>query len=232
MDPWEGVLREPLTLQKYSYANPNPVSYSDPSGKASVIELVSGINVQSLGRTVSINTLRRHIRRVVSETVRSVGSARREVQKCLRSSRQCDLDVPILVVGGTHPQMADHIFDAQTAAGSNYLPSGFMHSFNSRTHTPWYIGREACRPDDLIRATAAHGAVQCDEFPMNAMDLGGPTNYPMFVSLRYVPASQNLSIGGMWLQLVNASGMRSNPSKKALVVAWREIPISLWLPAN
>jgi len=67
---------------------------------------------------------------------------------------------------------------------------------------------DACRATDLVEALVKYGpAVDCDEFPMNSMDLGGPGNHPAFVSLRYVPATQNKSIGGMWLQLVNATGM-------------------------
>jgi len=231
MDTYSGDVRDPITLNKFIYANATPATTIDPSGHMGLIDLMSGINIQSIGRTVSAHTLRRYVKRAITQTIRDVGSARRQVRKCMASRRSCDLEVPVLIVGGTHPEMADHIMDAQAANGSNYLPSGFLHSFNTRPHTQWYIGHESCRTMDLVAAIAKYRtAVDCDEFPMNSMDLGGSRNYPLFVSLRYVPSSQNKSIGAMWLQLVNASGMRADPNKKALVVAWREVPISVWLP--
>ena len=33
MDPFEGVLRDPVTLHRFSYANVNPVVYTDPNGR-------------------------------------------------------------------------------------------------------------------------------------------------------------------------------------------------------
>ncbi|MCP3996222.1 MAG: RHS repeat protein, partial [bacterium] len=38
-DPFEGVLREPLSLQRYLYANDNPVTFADPSGLLTTVEI-------------------------------------------------------------------------------------------------------------------------------------------------------------------------------------------------
>jgi RHS repeat-associated protein len=234
MDRWAGLESNPISLHKYVYGNSDPVNGKDPSGFMTMMDVIGGININSMGRTVSAHAMRRYFKRVITQTLRDVGSARREVRKCLVSKRKCDIELPVLVVGGDNAAMADHIFDAQTAAGTNFVPAGFLHSFNSRPRAgQWYIGQPGCSTGDKLRAIGEYGpAIECDEFPMNAMDLGGRSHHPMLVSLRYVPLSQNKSVGAMWNNLVNSSGMRSKPDKKALVVAWREIPASVYIPAK
>jgi RHS repeat-associated protein len=39
-DPFEGNIFEPVTLHRYLYANANPVMYSDPTGRISMLELM------------------------------------------------------------------------------------------------------------------------------------------------------------------------------------------------
>jgi RHS repeat-associated protein len=232
-DGFPGLVRNPRSLNKYVYADADPTNGRDPSGYMTMMDLGAGLNLPTIGRTISAQSVRTFVKRVVTRAIRSVGNVRSEVRKCLKSMKSCDLDVPVLVVGGSHGEMADHIFDAQTGNGSNYLPAGFLHSYNSRAHSRWYIGSGNCTAGDLVAAISKYGpAVDCDEFPKNSMDLGGAGNYPSFVSLRYVPGGQNKAIGAMWMQLVNSSGMKKDKNKKALVVAWREIPISVWLPVR
>ena len=43
---------------------------------------------------------------------------------------------------------------------------------------------------------------------------------------------QNSAIGAMWSALASAAGMKSNPRIRALVIGWREIPMSVALPLN
>jgi RHS repeat-associated protein len=231
MDSYAGDVGSPITLHKFIYANAKPSMVVDPSGHMGLIDVMGGINIQSLGRTMSAHALRRYVKRAITQTIRDVGTARREIRKCINTTKNCRLDAPVLIVGGDRPEMAEHIFSAQMGGENNRVPAGFLHSFNARQHTSWYLGQDGCTIADQAAAVGKYGSkVDCDEFPMNSMDLGGPRNHPGFVSLKYVPAGQNRSIGAMWKQLVKASGMRAQPSKKALVVAWREIPISIPLP--
>ncbi|MGJ8660827.1 MAG: RHS repeat-associated core domain-containing protein [Bacteroidota bacterium] len=58
MDTYEGRNGEPMTLHKYLYAHANPVSYVDPSGNFSLIDLAGGIGLSlSLGRIDLNNSL-------------------------------------------------------------------------------------------------------------------------------------------------------------------------------
>ncbi|PJA40166.1 MAG: hypothetical protein CO182_08235 [Lysobacterales bacterium CG_4_9_14_3_um_filter_62_6] len=51
MDQFLGVDRKPITLAKYGYASANPVNNSDPSGKFSLGELGTAINIVGIGST-------------------------------------------------------------------------------------------------------------------------------------------------------------------------------------
>lgn len=232
MDTWAGDMTRPITLNKYVYGNANPATFTDPTGNYGVIELMEGVHIQSLGRNFTAMQLRRYVKKVITEVVKDVGTVRKKIKKCVNNKNKCDFDAPILVVGGTHPEMADHILDAQLGRGSNIYPSGFLHEFSYRTHSQWYLRKGGCTDGRKIKAISKYGSkVDCDEFPMNSMKKGGKKNKSI-VSLRYVPGSQNKSIGGMWSGLAAASGMKSDLKKKALVVAWKEIPVSVGIPQN
>ncbi len=43
-DKWPGLDRQPITLNKYTYANADPVNHIDPTGKFSVSSVMTGIN--------------------------------------------------------------------------------------------------------------------------------------------------------------------------------------------
>jgi RHS repeat-associated protein len=246
MDSYQGNNADPVTLHKYVYTNSNPINGVDPSGYMTLMDLVEamdGIEIQGASRAVASGQLRRAVKNIIEATVKDFVSARNVIRNCLKKSKKsCDIDIPILIVGGDNPEMADHIMGAQTKAAwsdeeaTNWVPAGFFHSFSKRKKqkikgVDWYIGKNGCTATDKENAVKKYGPkVDCDEFPMNAMDLGGPEHYPAFVSLRYVPGGQNKSIGAMWGQLADHSGMKSNLNKKALVVAWKEIPMSVWIP--
>jgi len=62
MDPWSGSLANPVTLNKYLYANGDPIQLADPTGRESASEMLATIsiatvrlNVETAGRAVQAN---------------------------------------------------------------------------------------------------------------------------------------------------------------------------------
>jgi RHS repeat-associated protein len=48
MDSFPGILRLPITLQKYIYANANPITYVDPTGYVGLLEVMTAIHSQAI----------------------------------------------------------------------------------------------------------------------------------------------------------------------------------------
>jgi RHS repeat-associated protein len=229
MDPWRGDISAPITQNKFLYASGSPAYFVDPTGLYSIPETMAGININIGGRIVSAQLARRYVKRAVTQSIQTVGSSRKAVKKCIMRRGSCDLDVPVLVIGGDLPELADHIQDAQLGLGSNLVFSGLMFSYRERQgDRSWYNKTMEC---SRVRRELYPNR-DCDEFPMFTTNRGGPANHPTFVSLRLINSSQNQRGGALWGGLVTSSGMRSDPKIKALVVAWREIPISVALPLN
>jgi RHS repeat-associated protein len=51
MDPFQGFSADPASLHKYTYANANPMAYSDPSGNFSLTNLTTVVNIIGIGNT-------------------------------------------------------------------------------------------------------------------------------------------------------------------------------------
>ncbi len=73
VDPWEGDIRDPQSLNKYTYTRNNPVRYVDPTGeswkealKGYAVSVVSTINSQ-------INTAKNYAKDLASDPVKTVG---------------------------------------------------------------------------------------------------------------------------------------------------------------
>ncbi|MBN1984566.1 MAG: RHS repeat protein [Chitinivibrionales bacterium] len=55
VDPWNGETTTPISLHRYLYANINPVSYCDPTGKETILSLMAAISVYTLLATVAVS---------------------------------------------------------------------------------------------------------------------------------------------------------------------------------
>ncbi|WP_037987297.1 RHS repeat-associated core domain-containing protein, partial [Teredinibacter turnerae] len=54
MDTWMGRVRDPITLNKYLYAEADPAGKVDPSGKMSIGSQMSAINIQGTLSTIAV----------------------------------------------------------------------------------------------------------------------------------------------------------------------------------
>jgi RHS repeat-associated protein len=230
MDEWRGDPFAPMSLHKYLYAHAMPTNGTDPSGH-SLVMLGPTTLIHGIGRSISIQVARRAMRKVVNEVIAQVGKVREIARRCLRNQKNECWDVPVLVVGRDNDHMARHIWDAQIGNSNNLIPNGFFASWSGRPRDDgWYRWQFGCSRVDLYRANKnkIHDP-ECDEYPMQSMNRGGEAHHPMFVSLRFVPGSQNGSVGSLWRHLARSSKMDKDPSKSALIIAWEEIPFSAYV---
>lgn len=238
MDTWMGTENEPVSLNKYLYANSGPTFYTDPSGHMSLGSLSVSMNIQStlVVRTVSINLARRYLRRVFSQLAGQMSrqAIKREIKKCQSRNKGCLLNIPVLIYGSDLGTLTKHVEDAQWGRGSNLVPSGFILHYKNRTgNRNWYTKAMECSPVKKRLAQTQIGLdVQCDEFPFYKTNEGGKNNHPGRVSLRYIDGSDNMRGGGLWGGLVSSAGLKSSKDKKFLVIASDEFPASLALPLN
>ncbi|MEJ2742644.1 MAG: RHS repeat-associated core domain-containing protein [Gammaproteobacteria bacterium] len=76
-DTWMGVDSDPITLNKYVYANADPVNWTDPTGNFSIGSAMSAIgNFARLATTATINVGRAVAGRVNGTSIRNVASLR------------------------------------------------------------------------------------------------------------------------------------------------------------
>lgn len=226
-DPFEGRQRDPRTLNRYAYASNDPVSLIDPTGKFSSIGEVSA--AQAIGGIVTtaaavsmlgtVNSLHRSLS--LSMAASSVGTfyaidpkVRSDLETCIESSRsgenKCRSQYALFIVGDDTPTVRDHVGDAKTNGSPGTLSKGPSHG---RWYAPRYVG--AGKP-----CSGAAGT-ECDEYPFNATNEGGPAHYPATVSLRSVVDSDNSRAGGYLGQFYRKCGAAQAASYK--VVAARGI---------
>ena len=241
-DTWMGKSQDPITLNKYLYANADPVTNTDPTGFFSLSSLSVGMNgaVQLGSRAVGSSALRFAVRKAVRgaiQHVRSTGKlAIKTARQCLRKEDKCKLGIPMLVVGADNGAVAQHILDSQTGGGSNVIGGTLTLNykasarFASPSQRNWYRNRPECSRASRNRWANIYGSnhrlLDCDEYPMFSTYQGGSVS--PFVSLRPVPRSQNRSVGALsqWLY----RSFKFENRKAFLVIASPSIPVSAWIP--
>ena len=203
MDEHPGQPSIPLTLNKYLYANADPVNFSDPSGNFLISDPGAAMVLQSLPRLAATTGgvavgLAIKVRIALYMAAAAYGTyqiidttVKQEIRKCIDDAKaggkKCRLDFSMLIVGDDNNEVRDHISDA---LGVGY-PSRVHRRIkeNPRGWLRKYKGPgKAC--DDLSK--------QCDEYPMAIHVEGGESNAP---SLRSVDGAQNGSVGSLarWL---------------------------------
>ena len=159
MDTWKGVNRKPITLNKYTYADSDPVNHIDPSGKFSLagLSISSTGNVMLATRAISIGLLRRGVNQAITATIKQSGKlathALKSVRACIRKKNKCGLQANLLIVGSDNRHVAQHISDAQTAQ-----TVVLTYQKVKKGNRQWYRNQRGCR-----LATKPTG-YQCDEY--------------------------------------------------------------------
>jgi len=217
-DTWTGNNNDPITLHKYLYTNADPVNNIDPTGNYTLASIGTASNVRTILATRSVPSFSSYISRAIGGTLQASGIAStkialRELRKCIRKKNKCGLLVNILIVGYDNPDIKEHIQDAQTASTVvlTYKP-------NKKGNRRWYAargGRGGCKRPGLP-------SYDCDEYPFFKTKEGGPKNFPGTVSLRWVPAGQNRSVGAHFGFL--ARSMKKPRNREFVVVTSSLLP--------
>ncbi len=92
---------------------------------------------------------------------------------------------------------------------------------NKSGNRRWYVGKGGCGKP---RPSTRH---ECDEYPFFKTREGGPRNFPILVSLDWVPRKENRSIGGHFGVL--ARTMKSPKNRDFVVITSDSLP-SVALP--
>jgi hypothetical protein len=230
MDPFAGFAADPMSLHKYIYAHANAVNGIDPSGYMTIQDANLAVQNLAFGAARAVSAgFRASINRATTYTTRTTRAARDLARSCFRSRSKCQLAIPILVVGSNFPNAGQHIEDAQHGRGSNLLMTPPIYTYLDRKKRRWYQRYSECGESRQVSASIQfRQLVQCAEFPFFASRQGGQENYPARVSLRLIPATENVVVGVLFAGMVSASRMQNNDH--FAVVADAESPISFFIP--
>lgn len=240
MDSWMGNGSVPVSLNKYLYANIEPVRFSDPSGNIAFLGGISA-GLRGLGALATRSIGTSNVISLFSRTF--VGAAlqggalaiRKELRNCIKSrGKKCRILIPIVVVGNDFPNQREHIWDAQLGRGENfggrmiasvlkYQKSGVNQKSWPKRNTPRGLSNSCNSGDDLDAAESKFGAaVACDEYPFSSSMQSGYKNYKKHrVSLRYIPNLENRNFG-----LRVLSRLKAKKGQRYIVAAFPWIPVS------
>jgi hypothetical protein len=196
MDPWVGILADPLTSHRFIAFSLDPVGRIDPSGLGPLMAEVTGRHVSaqlslSTVRVVTVNTARVAANDAMWATAAAApntGLLTALALSVAANEYHRYFGVPVIVFGGAnYPQHALHIAEAQIGFGSNYFPiSPALNRF-----FPWSRDWLDYTPECEER----NGFV-CDEYPFASSRQGGLLNYLGWgVSLRLLNPSESWKTG-------------------------------------
>jgi len=201
-DPFEGSDYVPVSLNKYLYANADPVNKVDPSGMFSLAEIDMVQDIQAEMQKIRAEGLRQYIKKTISESIVDPRALAKFVKDCIKAPKKCPLTMSVLVTGFETPYTALHIHDAQVNGGSAPITGPWMFILNRQAgggSRKWLSRTEECAASakNSVRVRLGGIKVDCDEFPYNSTVQGGETRYRLgMVSLRPTPSVESPIQGG------------------------------------
>jgi hypothetical protein len=187
--------QSPITLQKYLYANANPVMGVDPSGLYSPLadhEMATKLDSElQASQAVSAVTIKTGW---TAKQAFLVGFAY-GVYHSTSTTSQNTPTPPVFIIGSNEKEIYEHV-DRYFGQYNNH---NVFHRQSPEHNRAWLRTSKASGKCGAVYGQAVTGGgtgKQCDEFPMAAMIEGGEANFDGGrVSLRAANSAQNGSVG-------------------------------------
>jgi RHS repeat-associated protein len=203
-DQYQGAPSAPVTLNKFLYADADPVNKTDPSGAFSITEqsatlfaadILSASSAPGYA-ALTVPLLGRFALYIAGSTLGTYFvvdlAMKAKIQECMdasaRGENKCRPSYSIFVLGDNYPSVRDHVGDA---IGTNLSPSLLNRRLpGGRGWLNAYKGPG--------KPCSGGPGTQCDEYPFNASMQGYPNSVVGIggISLRSVPAGENSGAGG------------------------------------
>jgi RHS repeat-associated protein len=226
-DPFDGMLTEPLSLNKYAYVHGNPVNNTDPTGMFALTEVLADVALAGILAGLAVYNISNNLRSIAvggSSGGDSGLSWKDQIKLTLSygalklcnliGDSNCKTFVPIVFYGDNFgfqrngrlkslEQTTQHVYESIVFEWRSPLLS---QKIPAHTRT-WLNGTNECNP--TARAIAmgilnrnqtdpTRWSVTCDEYPFASSEQGGVINYAQGrVSLKFVPGWETGSQGDL-----------------------------------
>ncbi|WP_423032157.1 RHS repeat-associated core domain-containing protein [Undibacterium sp. Ji42W] len=199
MDDYYGNPFRPQSLNKYLYADANPVNMRDPDGRmtlsATQIGIAVGLTLAVIGAGIyGQNSWSSYVQRRKGNALNANQFAlvTSLTAECFANGPDCrSRDMPILILGQDVSEHTQFVAESQAKIPSmvylHYTPAK-----GKKGNRRWYEGKDDCKN------TGAGTGNSCDEYPYWATIEG----HPNFVFLRALNAFHNSTAGGKFGNLV------------------------------
>lgn len=200
-DGFIGKSHAPASLNKYLYAEADPIGLSDPSGylagdpNDSLLALRVNAELQRIAASTGGTIGARVIVRVAIVTAIIIAKAVNEI-----SGNPGRRDLPTIWFGTADTgKAAEHYAEAINA---KELPSVLTYTRAAAARPQWYRYKDECKDKATLELHT-----ECDEYPFGKTREGGPSNYDRgAVSLKAIPEGDNGVAGTRFSQFLSGAG--------------------------
>lgn len=197
MDEWDGDARTPLSLNKFVYANSDPVNRMDPSGAAATTaDNFIAMNINSILINTAVPIIITGLLLSVDARIKAIVNSRAKAKECASSfvvaprsfgSGDCpDVRMPIVFMSEVQlPGIGEHVLKSQEKGSSSILHRSSYFQYTNRL-----VATTKCALGMDILVTKSGSS--CDEYPFASSIEGG-----MNATVAKVPILSNLTQGGV-----------------------------------